>query len=1249
MVKMKSIMVLLLAMSMAQNLIPLAVLAAEPKTMVYQTEPETTEKIVSESENVDEKDTASVEDDGERLYEESETDLAEEETDIDSFDAAETEESATDSETADMSTSMEEAETAESEKSEESAADTADNNGVIAYLKEALFVSNQKMVDVASYHISSDEFQKLLDEVLKEANADELMSAAFTVDEDGYAQLVVPDVTPAMEAAIDELGSMRTTGTPLTTAQKQQILYLYNQYLTHYAANAQYLGVLDPYFISKETASELGPLGSLMVLAGYSVADIEAGNVSFDEIMGTIQILYYSNVFGIQFYGNQVLAAKNAVFQAIKDAGAVSEVDKLLTITEWLTQNCTFDLEFIVDMFREGCVGGATILQAQSPVDNPYKAAIKSVIYDQMYQNYLPQYGDATAKYYANMQAEQMADGVVSSWTGNLFGVFGLKKAACTGYAGAFSYLVQWMHPEVYGKNGAGTDLSKAENWRGRDELYYVTRSAARTGSDGKALVDQEGNAIVTHQRSFSTNAPYLVDYVRNYLQTTTRTLGQEYFIVSPHYWNAVKVDGKWYYVDVGFVDAYDECMDRERVETDGVVNHMMFMFSDTTARKFYDGYMVDIDTLYKGIATDESYEGAWFTFARSNIYAKDGYAYYFYNSTDKIGMLKKLLSGGASNMASMAGLLNQKMALVRHAGGSTDKSNRFTELVNFNDGTALNPATGKMVSVPMVKELAERMKSNSQKYPLISISAALYGNRFYFSLDNCILYYDLTTGDVVKVKEYNTVGAKRDKSVALGGLGFKVTDLKSAEVTVTNAPIAGMTIKPDGKMYVSIATNYAFVSGKSGLTDTSSYGYEFEQTNYNTNYAGYKKKFSFGTDTQNDNDEFMWCANFVEVLDMAHLAGTAHNYAKVTVDPFCGRDGFTEERCGTCGAVRAGSCVVDKGTALSHHYIKFNETYYTKVGGWLNTYNTGTSYVCTICKDSAGTAASAHVYAEPDESKVQWSSDYTKAVIKGHGCAYCAGKKLDCVLADSQMKQEDVTCAVTEKKVQGRCDQGLETVYTAKGQFNGNTVTVHKTVKAAVKDHTYNAQGICQVCGTKKTENPFPDVSAADYYYDPVVWASQKGIVSGMAEDNVLKFKPDASCTRAQAVTFMWRMKGQPEPAITKNPFRDIRTSDYYYKAVLWAYESGITAGKTSTLFAPDDTCTRGQFVTFLYRLEGKPSYSIKNPFADVQTGQYYTDSVLWAYENKVTSGMDDTHFGTEALCTRAHVVTFLYRSQKN
>lgn len=174
---------------------------------------------------------------------------------------------------------------------------------------------------------------------------------------------------------------------------------------------------------------------------------------------------------------------------------------------------------------------------------------------------------------------------------------------------------------------------------------------------------------------------------------------------------------------------------------------------------------------------------------------------------------------------------------------------------------------------------------------------------------------------------------------------------------------------------------------------------------------------------------------------------------------------------------------------------------------------------------------------------------------------------------------------------------------------------------------------------------NFFVDVSASDYYYDAVLWAVGKGITGGTSATT---FDPSGNCTRAQAVTFLWRAAGSPAPKTKVMPFTDVPAGSYYHDAVLWAMEQGITKGTSDTAFSPNTTCTRAQIVTFLWRANGSPAVSGSAAFTDVAADAYYAAAVAWAEKNGVTGGIDGGLFGSGNTCTRAQIVTFLYRAMK-
>ena len=171
---------------------------------------------------------------------------------------------------------------------------------------------------------------------------------------------------------------------------------------------------------------------------------------------------------------------------------------------------------------------------------------------------------------------------------------------------------------------------------------------------------------------------------------------------------------------------------------------------------------------------------------------------------------------------------------------------------------------------------------------------------------------------------------------------------------------------------------------------------------------------------------------------------------------------------------------------------------------------------------------------------------------------------------------------------------------------------------------------------------NPFTDIPEDSYYKDAVLWAVNKGITSGTSATT---FAPDGICTRAQAVTFLWRAAGSPAPATSAMPFADVPAGSWYYDAVLWAVEQGITSGTSATTFAPDLNCTRAQIVTFLWRTAGSPAVSGSAAFDDVAADAYYAQAVKWAEANGITSGIGDGLFGSDNDCTRAQIVTFIYR----
>ena len=224
-------------------------------------------------------------------------------------------------------------------------------------------------------------------------------------------------------------------------------------------------------------------------------------------------------------------------------------------------------------------------------------------------------------------------------------------------------------------------------------------------------------------------------------------------------------------------------------------------------------------------------------------------------------------------------------------------------------------------------------------------------------------------------------------------------------------------------------------------------------------------------------------------------------------------------------------------------------------------------------------------------------------------------------------------------------------TITPDKGYAVSNVKIDGKSI-GAVKSYTFEnvkKSHTIEVVFMKANGNPqasvFVDVATGSYYEEAVDWAVENGITKGTTATT---FSPNATCTRAQAVTFLWRAAGSPEPETRAMPFADIPVGSYYYDAVLWAVENGITKGTSDTTFTPNMTCTRAQIVAFLWRSEKSPAAGTANPFADVKSTAYYADAVLWAVKENITKGTTNTTFSPDADCTRAQIVTFLWRCKK-
>ena len=359
-------------------------------------------------------------------------------------------------------------------------------------------------------------------------------------------------------------------------------------------------------------------------------------------------------------------------------------------------------------------------------------------------------------------------------------------------------------------------------------------------------------------------------------------------------------------------------------------------------------------------------------------------------------------------------------------------------------------------------------------------------------------------------------------------------------------------------------------------------------------------------------------------------------------VSPTCAADGGTLNTCSLCGAEFLTNVI----PAYGHDFAEWKTV---KEPGCAE--EGRMERVCKTCGDTERKPIPALGHDWTDWA-AEGAWDCTEGGIQERHCLRCG---------DSEKKEVASTAHLYEARiVEPTCVDLGYTIYTCavcgysyKTNFT-NTGDHSFGPWSTLRDATEQEAGLlersCTICGVteQKTipmlKNPFSDVQKADYFYAPVLWAVSRGITTGTSATT---FEPDSSCLRAQVVTFLWRAAGEPEPSSNTNPFVDVKESDYYYKAVLWAVENGITNGIDGTHFGPETACSRSQVVTFLYRAFGKPTVENNaNPFTDVPSNEWYTAPVLWAVEKGITNGIDEHHFGPDNECSRSQIVTFLYRA---
>lgn len=955
-----------------------------------------------------------------------------------------------------------------------------------AAIQEALY-TNTDEVDLSKYNLTERKAEKLTDKSLGENKDTNLVDVTYETDANGKVTTMSVEKDDTYAYALEEIDELAADDAGEDDGSgktKTEVGQAYKDLMAFYESpdNQEYLGIATPYFTSKD--SKGGPVSSLLSLMQqkiYKEGDPEEENpanakVTYKDMYDVIQGYQTTLQYGIQLFGQQLLAARDEALAQINDS--MTREQKLLVLNDWLGKYCTFDMGAIQ---KEQDKKNDTETTEEAIQAMGETAAI--ALADDGQQQ-------PTEEQIAYLRNMLLNGDLKTAFESTAFGALVRRNTICAGYTSAYTYLVQCAFPEIY-KEADGKTWKKASEVNGTDSSQdkkddnsssenkgdtsetdkEESSSAAETETQAADGEDSSGDASSEKkdETTTETKPTYIVDFVKIFWRSNVQMLGQSQTFRNSHYFNAVKTDDSvdnWYYVDSCYNDIYVECMGRNRVETDGNMTHSYFLISHTSLAKQFDGNFDEIDTLYTDKATDTKYEDAWFTDAQGPIsFDKDNW-YYVQNTTSY-----------SSGMSPSEQKPDQLVSLPRTA-AATATSDSATVLVDYEKGTGAVKEGGDFL-----KESATKDEDvNDKIYPGLTHTSAYYGGALYLNADNQILKYDLSTNAITKVKEYNEVTAK---SVAdnmgtgiennFTGMTFKVTtkDDKDAIHTVENHPIAGLSIDSQGNLNVDIATNYCYVDK-----------YQTEQTNYNSGYSNYKfQGITIKRGGSNDNQEFMWSADFVESQKMSDVTGESHTheYETVTVEPTCENVGFTEERCKTCGVVKADSkkeSEAEDAKATGHHYIQYKDETYTKESDAEDAKNIVVdAIVCTKClkaipRKSSGNSGSimggsndnsdeldipdglktGHEYT----GKITSLSDDKKTGNVTVSCDSCVGKELDFLDEKDVTLETKKDVEVTSKKEAEDCEKGGKIIYTAKVTVGDNEYEATTTEEAAAEKHVY-------------------------------------------------------------------------------------------------------------------------------------------------------------------------------------------------
>ena len=556
-----------------------------------------------------------------------------------------------------------------------------------------------------------------------------------------------------------------------------------------------------------------------------------------------------------------------------------------------------------------------------------------------------------------------------------------------------------------------------------------------------------------------------------------------------------------------------------------------------------------------------------------------------------------------------LGGLTNKLRVFVNFPAKAAEGPNYVTEAAVQVAAPVAGEKPKGTVDIPVLGDNKDKVKKATMWWSgMLSGKTAFVAGQEYTAIVELAPKEGVTFADNMKLKVNGKVADLLSKDPTDGSVQFKV---KFTAVDPSTPTTYAVTVTSGGNGTVSANLAKAVAGTEIELTATPNSGYHFKEWQVIKGGVTVKdNKFTMPAAEVEIKAIFEKNASAEYTVKFDGNGGKASkdemttNNQKLAKLPDATRsgkyqfDGWYMKKDG--GTKITTATVFDKNTTVYAHWT-YTGGGSSGGGGGSSGGGGVTTYAITVQNSKNGTVTASHKSAAKDTA-------VTLTVTPDKGYVLDTLTVLD---------SKDKAVKLTEKN----------------GKYTFTMPAGKVTVSAAFK------------AAAPASENPFTDVPSGAYYEDAVIWAVKKGITSGTSATT---FNPDGSCTRAQAVTFLWRAAGSPEPKSAAMPFTDVPAGSYFEKAVLWAVENRITKGTSDTTFGPDASCTRAQIVTFLWRAGGSPAVSGNSAFSDVAADAYYAAAVAWAEKNGVTGGIGGGLFGSDNTCTRAQIVTFLHRAMK-